>query len=181
MPIILALAVAAGLSDLSLVVTSDETRGRRAKFARHLLDLLGRADVPVVAGRELGRHDHRAAGELFPDDLPSAPTDVVATVTAVLRSTSDPVLWIGTGPMSNLADILATIQDREQLIVTQAGGLHGLFTDRAEPTLGADPSSASLTVVSDEVRARNNGAKPPWTGWGATRGTRPAVPALPRC
>jgi hypothetical protein len=36
------------------VITSDEQDGERARFARYFLDLLGRDEVPVIAGASLG-------------------------------------------------------------------------------------------------------------------------------
>lgn len=55
---------------LALVVTVDEyPDGRRAKLARHLLDLLGRSDVRVVAGLALGAPGYWAADGLFPADI----------------------------------------------------------------------------------------------------------------
>ncbi|WP_157777255.1 nucleoside hydrolase [Nocardia terpenica] len=149
----LALAVAAGLPDLALVITSDEHQGRRAEFARHLLDLLLRSDVPVIAGRELGRYDNWAADGIVPRGVPASPTDVIGAVGALLGETSDPVRWIGTGPMSNLADVLTAIPAARQFTVTQVGGSHTWFTDRAEPTIGAD-LPAARTVLSAGVQLR---------------------------
>lgn len=50
-----ALVVAARrVPELRLVVTSDEYGGERARLVRYLLDLVGRPDVRVVAGADLG-------------------------------------------------------------------------------------------------------------------------------
>ena len=50
----MALVIAAReLPELTLVVTSDEMSGQRARYARLLLDAAGRPDVLVVAGRQL--------------------------------------------------------------------------------------------------------------------------------
>src|SRR6266545_1657747 len=50
-----ALAVAAlTVAELALVITTDEAAGERARFARYLLDLLGRPEVPVVSGADPG-------------------------------------------------------------------------------------------------------------------------------
>lgn len=145
----LALALAAGLPGLSLVITSDEHNGRRAKMARQLLDLLMRSDVPVVAGRDLGHQDNWAAEGLVTQSIPSQPTDVLAAVDAVLRRTAEPVMWVGTGPMSNLADVMAANPAARRLMIIQAGGSHSWFTDRAEPTIGADIDAARSVLSAD--------------------------------
>ena len=52
----IALATAAfAVPELALVITTDEYGGQRARFARHFLDLLGRDDIAVVTGADLGK------------------------------------------------------------------------------------------------------------------------------
>ncbi|MGF6885504.1 pyrimidine-specific ribonucleoside hydrolase [Nocardia sp. GAS34] len=143
----LALALAAGLPDLSLVITGDEHDGRRAKLARQLLDLLMRSDVPVVAGRDLGRRDNWAAESLVLPGVPDQSTDVIGAVDALLSASPEPVIWVGTGPMSNLADVLSALPAARELLIVQAGGSHSWFTDRPEPTIGAD-LPAARTILS---------------------------------
>lgn len=145
----LAVAVAAGFRDLSLVITSDEHDGRRAKMARFLLDLLMRSDVPVVAGRDLGRVDNWAADGFVPGGVEEQPTDVVAAVEDVLGRTSERVLWVGAGPMSNLADVLAAVPAAvERLVVIQVAGSRTWLPDRAEPNIGADLPAARAVLSS---------------------------------
>jgi inosine-uridine nucleoside N-ribohydrolase len=145
----LAVAVAAGLADLSLVITSDEHDGRRAKMARVLLDLLMRSDVPVVAGRDLGRTDNWAADGFVPGGVPEQPTDVLTAVDDLFGRTQEHVLWVGTGPMSNLADVLANIPAAvERLVVTQVAGSHSWLPNRAEPNIGADLPAARAVLSS---------------------------------
>ncbi|WP_051022275.1 nucleoside hydrolase [Nocardia pneumoniae] len=116
----IALIVAAGLPSLSLVITSDEQGGQRARFARCLLDLIGRSDVPVVAGAELRHEDSWAAHELVPNYIPAQPSDVLAAVRRVLDQHDGQISWVGLGPMSNLAAVLAADPAfGERLIITQ--------------------------------------------------------------
>ncbi|WP_289479017.1 hypothetical protein, partial [Klebsiella pneumoniae] len=61
-----------------MVITSDEVRGERARFARHLLDLIGRHDVVTVSGGSLGESRYYCVDGLTPNDVPAQPSDVSA-------------------------------------------------------------------------------------------------------
>ncbi|GAA5072371.1 nucleoside hydrolase [Nocardia iowensis] len=116
----LALAVAAGLPSLSLVIASNEHDGQRARFARHLLDLMGRTDVPVVSGIDLGNRSAWAAEGIVPEYVSAQPTDVAGAVLQVLHRYDSQIGWVGLGPLSNLAALLTTDHDAcAQLCVTQ--------------------------------------------------------------
>lgn len=84
--IALAAAVRA-VPDLALVLTNDETGGatgygRRARFARFLLDRMGRQDIRVAAGHSVGDSRYYCVGSLVPAEVPAQPTDVVGAVSA---------------------------------------------------------------------------------------------------
>ncbi|MET9273161.1 nucleoside hydrolase [Kribbella sp. NPDC003557] len=140
-----ALVAAARLvPELALVVTSDEYGGERARFVRWLLDLVGRPDVRVVAGSDLGNRRGWVVGGMCPADVPQQESDVVAAVSEVCAATEGRLRWVGIGPLSNLA----TLQ-REQpelvarMAVTQMGGaINYRHPDRAEHNFRADPAAA---------------------------------------
>ncbi|GAB4583196.1 nucleoside hydrolase [Nocardia sp. IFM 10818] len=149
----IAIAVAAGLPELALVITSDEHDGRRARLTRHLLDQLGREDVAVVAGIDLGNDKYWAADGLIPENVPAQDSDVVAAVRDVLEQAGGLVRWLGIGPMSNLANVITEIPDATaRLIVTQmGGGLNYRHTDRAEHNIRLD-IPAARTVLGAGLR-----------------------------
>lgn len=147
----LAVAVAARrVPELALVVTSDERGGDRARFARHLLDQLGRPDVPVVAGAQPGETRHFCVDGLFPADAEVATSDVAAAVDRVLSGTEGPVRWVGMGPATNLAAVLRARPDAvERLRVTQMGGaLQYRDPERAEHNFRLDPTAAAEVVAT---------------------------------
>ncbi|MGV9409189.1 nucleoside hydrolase [Nocardia sp. NPDC003693] len=146
-----ALAVAAGLSELALVVTSDERDGRRARLARHLLDLLGRPEVPVVAGIDLGNETYWSAKGLVPESVPEQESDVVGAVRRVLDGIEGKVRWLGIGPMSNLATVLAEIPEAvPRLVITQmGGGLRYRDGDRAEHNIRLDIPAARAVLAAE--------------------------------
>ena len=79
-----ALAVTAAarcLPNLVAVITGDEVLGgERARFARHLLDLLGRTDVVTAAGADLGNTRYFVVEDLVPDTVPAQRADVGKSV-----------------------------------------------------------------------------------------------------
>ncbi|MGQ4615782.1 nucleoside hydrolase [Nocardia sp. R7R-8] len=145
----LALAVAAGVPALSLVITSDEHGDRRARLARCLLDLMGRGDVAVVAGADLGNDHSWTAEGLVPDLIGPQPGDVGAAVMKVLERSDGRVGWVGLGPMSNLARLLQEnpgIGDR--LVVTQQEGASNFAEEGPHRNIELDTAAARYVFES---------------------------------
>ncbi|MER7452978.1 nucleoside hydrolase [Nocardia beijingensis] len=145
----LALAVAAGVPALSLVITSDEHGDRRARLARCLLDLMGRGDVPVVAGADLGNDHSWTVEGMVPDRIGPQPRDVGTAVTRVLERSDGRVGWVGVGPMSNLARLLREnpgIGDR--LVVTQQEGASNFAEEGPHRNIELDTAAARYVFES---------------------------------
>ncbi|SDN55632.1 nucleoside hydrolase [Allokutzneria albata] len=149
----IALIVAAAEPTLALVVTSDELGGERARFVRHLLDLLGRPEVAVVAGSDLGNTRLNCIEGLAPAEVAHQPTDVLAAVTEVCSSTVDQVRWVGIGPASNLAMLLTERPElAERLAVTQVGGaLRYRAPERADHNFRVDPGAAAVLLEKARI------------------------------
>lgn len=140
-----AVAVAARrVPEFALLITSDEVRGQRARFARHLLDLLGRSDVRVVSGASLGESRYYCVDGLTPSTVSDQPTDVIAAVREVCGATPGPVRWVGMAPLTNLARVVADApEEASRLRVTQMGGaLRYRDPSRAEHNIRLDVPSA---------------------------------------
>jgi inosine-uridine nucleoside N-ribohydrolase len=148
----MALVVAAReLPELALVVTSDELGGgQRARFARYLLDSAGRADVAVVAGHQLSANPPYFADGLTPDWVPPVSSDVARAVTEVCARSGGVARWIGLGPLSNLAALLAREPGLERrLFVTQLTGTWSEFDQALPPrNFRLDPAAASRVLAS---------------------------------
>jgi inosine-uridine nucleoside N-ribohydrolase len=114
------------LPELALVVTCDEISGQRARFARFLLDSLDRPDVPVVAGGQLSTTPCYFADGLTPPDVASQPGDVALAVASVCDRGGGWARWIGLGPLTNPAAVLAADPSLAwRLSITQLGGALG--------------------------------------------------------
>jgi inosine-uridine nucleoside N-ribohydrolase len=152
----IALAIAARhVPSLTLVITTDETSGElgyghRARFARHLLDMLERSDVQVVAGAVSKLTPYFCVVDLVPSSLPPPPSAALETVSALLARTSGPVRWLGIGPLTNLANVLTEIPEaRQRLRITQmAGALQYRDPDRAEHNVRYDVPAAHRVVTA---------------------------------
>lgn len=148
-------AAARGVPEVQLVLTGDELNGQRARFARHLLDLMGRQDVATVAGASLGATPYVVVEDLIPATVPAQSTDVVAAVRAVLDSTSGPVRWVGMAPLSNLAHVVAELGEAAaRLHVTQMGGaLRYRNPDSAEHNIRLDVPAAREVLAAAADRS----------------------------
>lgn len=146
----LALAVAAGLPSLSLVIASNEHAGQRARFARQLLDLLGRDDVPVVSGIDLGNRFAWAAEGIVPDYVPTQPTDVAGAFSQVLDRYEGQIGWVGLGPLSNLAALLETDPAAcARLVVTQQEAALRIIPEGPGQNIALDLPAARVALSAD--------------------------------
>ncbi|WP_328408983.1 nucleoside hydrolase [Nocardia sp. NBC_00403] len=146
------------VTDLA-VVTANETRGRRAQLARHVLDLMDRSDVPVIPGIDIGG-EHRFVMDEFVDqpnktdaDSNDAVLDAVDgltdAVTRLCAATDGPIRWVGMGPMTNLSAVLCLVPDlAERIVVTQMGGWLDRYRDKtcASHNFHTDPVAAGLAL-----------------------------------
>lgn len=137
------------------VVTADETRGRRALLARHVLDLLGRPDVPVITRIDIGGehrfliNDDLSQLDQHPYDVTAATDQLAEAVAQLSATTTGPIRWVGMGPMTNLTALLTYTPDlAERLKVTQMGGWLDRYRDitRASHNFRTDPASAGLAL-----------------------------------
>ncbi|WP_280334960.1 nucleoside hydrolase [Nocardia wallacei] len=142
----MSIAVAAMLLEDLTVISSDETDGRRAQGLRRFADSLGRTDIRVVTGHDLGG-THRFLADDYITEVPPQPADVIGAVARACES--GPALWVGQGPMSNLADVLSVEPHRaEQLTVFQQGFWLDQYRDpsRASHNARLDPAAAGLAI-----------------------------------
>ena len=153
----MALAAAARVVPNLVVVTADETRGRRAQLARHALNLLDRTDVAVIPGFDLGGEDRFL---LDTDYLPPEDEEdflerirgldrMIAAVVELCETTTGPIQWVGLGPMSNLTAVISRLPEiADRVRVTQLGGVHDRHRGRtaASENFRVDPTSAGLAL-----------------------------------
>ncbi len=132
--------------------------------ALKILELAGRAEVPVARGADrpltreprVAAHVHGASG-LDGPDLP-APAATVVDAHAVdflanaLRAAPAPVTLIPTGPLTNIALLLAQhpdVTDQIERIVLMGGAIaEGNITPAAEFNIWVDPEAAARVFAS---------------------------------
>ena len=147
----MALIIAAReLPELALVVTTDELNGERARFARYLLDRAGRTDVAVVAGRQLSSTAPYFAHGLTPDWVTPPSGEVTRAVAQAAARSGGAARWIGLGPLSNLAALLARQPElARRLFVTQLTGISDHAGQALPPrNFRLDPSAARQVLAA---------------------------------
>jgi inosine-uridine nucleoside N-ribohydrolase len=148
----LALWIAARSVRNLIVVTNDETdSNQRARYARALLDRMDRVDVPVVAGRTLdGTEDRFVMHGLLPHTRPVL-TDLVEVVSTACKNSTQPLIWVGLGPATNVAEFFITCPHHiDQIEFTMMGGWLDYYRNpsRASHNPRTDPASFGLVLRS---------------------------------
>jgi inosine-uridine nucleoside N-ribohydrolase len=164
----LLLALASEEVDLLGVTTvaGNQTLEKTTANAIRVLDCAGRTDVPVAAGanRPLMRELHVAAdihgetglegAELPPPSREPEGAHAVDWIAATLQAAPAPVTLVPTGPLTNVALLLARypgIESRIERIVLMGGSIgEGNVTPAAEFNIWGDPEAAHR-VFSTEV------------------------------
>jgi inosine-uridine nucleoside N-ribohydrolase len=136
-------------------VSGNQTLDKTTNNALRVLELAGRADIPVYAGadgpfvreRDVAAHVHGASG-LDGPDLPqptksARPQHAVEYLAEQYRRADKPVL-VATGPLTNVGLLFATHADaRPDRIVLMGGAIgEGNRTPAAEFNIWADPEAA---------------------------------------
>jgi len=164
----IALLLALGSPELNLLgvttVSGNQTLEKTTANAIRVLDYVGRDGVPVAAGadRPLVRDRHVAAevhGETGLDgpDLPPParqpePAHAIDWIATTLRGHPTPVTLVPTGPLTNIALLLAhypELAGRVERIVLMGGAIgEGNVTPAAEFNIWADPEAAHRVFTS---------------------------------
>jgi inosine-uridine nucleoside N-ribohydrolase len=162
--IALLLALASPEVDLLGVTTvsGNHTVERTTANALRLLEFLGRTDVPVAAGatgplvrpRVIAEYVHGVTGMDGPDLPPPAGSPIdrhaVTYLAETIREHAGEVTLVPTGPLTNIALLLAMYPDaRPERIVLMGGAIgEGNRSPAAEFNIWADPEAARCVFES---------------------------------
>ncbi|WP_217517563.1 pyrimidine-specific ribonucleoside hydrolase RihA [Vibrio metschnikovii] len=164
--IALILACASPSLTIKAVTTSagNQTPEKTLNNALRILTLLGRSDIPVAGGalkplmRELIIADNVHGetgldGPTLPDPSFAPQTEhAVELMANILRQSEQPVTLVPTGPLTNIALLLATHRElipKIQEIVLMGGGAEtGNWSPAAEFNIYVDPEAAKLVFQS---------------------------------
>lgn len=163
------LAVADPGVDLLAVTTvaGNVTLDNTTRNALRVLDMVGRPDIPVAAGRDRPRvRDLSTAAVMHGESglagpLPVEPSRGALDVPAIelveqlLRDADEPVTLVATGPLTNMADVvelLPHLRDRIRELVIMGGAVDlGNWTPAAEFNIWVDPQAADIVFRAARV------------------------------
>ena len=143
-------------------VSGNQTLEKTTANAIRVLDHIGRDDIPVAAGapRPLAR-EGRVLPHVFGDtgldgaDLPPPardpePEHAIDWIARTVRSSSEPVTLVATGPLTNVALLLARYPDVALEGIVMMGGAigEGNETPAAEFNMWVDPEAAARVFES---------------------------------
>ncbi|CAB4966740.1 MAG: pyrimidine-specific ribonucleoside hydrolase RihA [Actinobacteria bacterium] len=156
------LAVADPSIDLIAVTTvaGNVTLEHTTRNALRVLDLIGRDDIPVAAGRDrpLVRdlstaavmHGESGLAGPLPVTPSRGPSDLTAIdmIEQVLSAADEPITLVATGPLTNMADVVERLPHLHHMIrelVIMGGAVDlGNWTPAAEFNIWVDPHAADI-------------------------------------
>ena len=156
------LAIADPSIDLIAVTTvaGNVTLEHTTNNALRVLDLLGRGDIPVAAGRAAPRvrdlstaavmHGERGLAGPLPVTPSSGPSELTALemIEQVLTEATEPITLVATGPLTNMADVVEQLPHLHHMIrelVIMGGAVElGNWTPAAEFNIWVDPDAADI-------------------------------------
>ena len=163
----IALLLALGSSELELLgVTTtygNQTLEKTTANALRVLELAGRADVPVASGaaepleREVvvAAHVHGESGldgpTLPPPSAEPVSTDAVAWIADAIGRSPSPVTLIPTGPLTNIAAYLRAhgTAGIDRIVLMGGAIAEGNMTPAAEFNIWADPEAAQIVFDAE--------------------------------
>ena len=163
----IALLLALGSSELELLgVTTtygNQTLEKTTANALRVLELAGRADVPVACGaaepleREVvvAAHVHGESGldgpTLPPPSAEPISTDAVAWIADAIGRSPSPVTLIPTGPLTNIAAYLRAhgTAGIDRIVLMGGAIAEGNMTPAAEFNIWADPEAAQIVFDAE--------------------------------
>ncbi|MVM33133.1 pyrimidine-specific ribonucleoside hydrolase RihA [Spirosoma sp. HMF4905] len=163
--VMLMLAIGSGLFDIKAITTSagNQTQQKTLTNALKLKELLG-SDIPIYKGcdkplfRELIIADHVHGemgmdGPILPEPtLKPEPTSAIEAMAAILINSDEPITFVPTGPLTNIATFLLAYPQLKPKIarisLMGGGGFRGNMTPTAEFNIYVDPEAASIVFNS---------------------------------
>lgn len=164
--IALILALASPELDVRAITTvaGNQTLDKTLHNALRILTLLGRHDIPVAAGAarplqralEIAAQVHGESG-LDGPQLPepafcAASEGALALMARVLEQSAEPITLVPTGPLTNIALLLAAypqLHSKIERIVLMGGSASaGNWTPAAEFNIYVDPEAAAMVFTS---------------------------------
>jgi len=141
-------------------VAGNVTLEHTTRNALRVLDMVGRADIPVAAGRARPRvRDLSTAASMHGETglagpVPVAPSrepdprGALALIEEILTGASEPVTLVATGALTNIADVveqLPHLHERIAELVIMGGAIElGNWTPAAEFNIWVDPHAADI-------------------------------------
>jgi inosine-uridine nucleoside N-ribohydrolase len=153
-------------------VAGNVTLDNTTRNALRVLDMVGRADIPVAAGRDRPRVRELSTAAVMHGEsglagpLPAEPSrsavdaQAIEVIEQLLLDADEPVTLVATGPLTNMADVverLPHLRSRIRELVIMGGAVDlGNWTPAAEFNIWVDPHAAD--VVFRAARVPGEGA-----------------------